>query len=348
MNRSGLARSVSFGCLAAVLLAISSGQSAFAAKPSPKASASASPQATTPAATPATQQAVSEIDSAAKFAVALLRQGQWPVTGNNVCAIMAWEAAEGGHFVSGASRFNPLNTTQSMPGDSIFNSVGVRNYPDWQTGLDASVKTLALGFYDQIRASLAAGTDASAVLGAISGSVWGTKFEGSGTSVSGGCLDWAGEFDKERASAVEQIKEADDAIAAAQPKLAAATKSEKALAAKYATMQGEIEVAKAHLAAFARSLYITGVEPELMSKIDAVSSGDPVDYELLRSYPGLSATRDAGAITRSLTLLAKVGASKQKAADAVAAATAEVQAAQDRKSKADAELVRIERDSLPE
>lgn len=347
MTLGRLARSASVGCLVAALGAVAMAPAVNAAqkspKPSPSASASPSPSAS---AQQSTQTPV-EIDGPAQFAVALLRQGQWPVSGNNVCALMAWEAAEGGHFVNGASRFNPMNTTQSMPGDSIFNSVGVRNYPDWQTGLDATVQTLALGFYDAIRAALTSGEDASSVLSAISASPWGTKFEGSGTSVSSGCLDWASGFDKERSTAVQRVKEADDAIAAAQPKLSAAAKSEKALSSKFAAMQGEIDQAKAQLAVFARSLYITGVEPELMSKVDAVSSGDPVAYELLRSYPGLSATRDSGAITRSLTLLAKVGESKQKASQAVAVAITEIQAAQDRKAKADAELMRIERDSLP-
>ena len=225
---------------------------------------------------------VAEIASPAQFAVALLRQGQWPVSGSNVCAMMAWEAAEGGHFINGASRYNPINTTQSMPGDSIFNSVGVRNYPDWSTGVAATLKTLSLGFYDGIRTALAAGDDASAVLAAVSQSPWGTKFEGQ-------CLDWAADFDEQRKTALAEIAAADGAVAQAAPRLDAANKAQAKLAIKYDAMQAEINKARAQLAVFARSLYIVGVEPEIVSKLQTVQSGDPVAYSLLRSYPGLSA-----------------------------------------------------------
>lgn len=290
---------------------------------------------------------VAEISSPAQFAVALLRHGQWPVSGSNVCAMMAWEAAEGGHFINGASRYNPINTTQSMPGDSIFNSVGVRNYPDWSTGVAATLKTLGLGFYDGIRTALAAGDDASAVLAAVSQSPWGTKFEG-GTGVSGQCLDWAADFDEQRKAALAEIAAADGAVAQTAPRLDAANKAQANLAIKYDAMQAEINKARAQLAVFARSLYIVGVEPEIVSKLQAVQSGDPVAYSLLRSYPGLSANRDADAINRSLGLLAEVGASKQHAADAVALAQTQIQSAQARKAKADEHLVAIERDSLPD
>ena len=46
-----------------------------------------------------------------------------PVTADNVAAITAWEMAEGGHWYNTAY-YNPLNTTQSMPGATVFNSVG--------------------------------------------------------------------------------------------------------------------------------------------------------------------------------------------------------------------------------
>ena len=319
----------------------------------PALSATAAPTvvpspAPTVSSTPATApQTPEQIDTPAQFAVALLRQGQWPVSGNNVCALMAWEAAEGGHFVAGASRYNPLNTTQSMPGDSIFNSVGVRNYPDWATGLTATTQTLSLGFYDQIRAALTDGRDASAVLNAVAASPWGTKFEGSGTGVSSGCTQWAADFDRKRASAVAAIGDADAAIAKATPKLAAATATQAKLVTKYNAMQADIQKAQLQLAIFARSLYIAGVEPEIVSKLEAVQSGDPIAYTLLRSYPGLSANRNADAINRAIDLLAEVGASRQRAADAVAAATNEIQAAEQRKAKADEQLAEIEKNSLP-
>lgn len=320
-------------CAASVVIALAPATSSLGVSPTPAPTVAG---ASIP---------VTGISSAAQFAVALLQQGKWPVTGSNVCALMAWEAAEGGHFVQGASRFNPLNTTQSMPGDSIFNSVGVRNYPDWQTGLDATLKTLSLGFYDAIRASLTNGKDAQAVLSAVGASVWGTKFEG--MSVSGECLSWASDFDRKRDDALARVTEADAAVASAQPKVIAATAAHAKVDAKFTKMSNEINAAKDELASFARSLYITGAEPEVISKLDAVQSGDPVGYEVLRSYPGLSATRDAGSISRAVGLLTEVGTVRQQASDELAAAADILARAQAKKAKADAALHAIESESLP-
>ena len=59
----------------------------------------------------------------------------------------AWRQGEGGH-----ARNNPFNTTKDIPGDADtkYNSVGVRNYPDRQTGLDATIATLKLPYYRDI------------------------------------------------------------------------------------------------------------------------------------------------------------------------------------------------------
>jgi hypothetical protein len=59
----------------------------------------------------------------------------------------AWRRGEGGH-----ARNNPFNTTKDVPGDADtkYNSVGVRNYPDPQTGLEATIATLTLPYYKDI------------------------------------------------------------------------------------------------------------------------------------------------------------------------------------------------------
>ena len=59
----------------------------------------------------------------------------------------AWRQGEGGH-----AKNNPFNTTKDIPGDADtkYNSVGVRNYPDRQTGLDATIATLKLPYYRDI------------------------------------------------------------------------------------------------------------------------------------------------------------------------------------------------------
>ena len=59
------------------------------------------------------------------FAEALLRALDYPVTKLAVQDIMSWEAAEGGNWANSA-RYNPLNTTEDMPGAKSINSVGVR------------------------------------------------------------------------------------------------------------------------------------------------------------------------------------------------------------------------------
>jgi hypothetical protein len=61
--------------------------------------------------------------------------------------LQAWRQGEGGQ-----ARNNPFNTSKDVPGDADtkYNSHGVRNYPDRQTGLNATVATLKLAFYKEI------------------------------------------------------------------------------------------------------------------------------------------------------------------------------------------------------
>jgi hypothetical protein len=60
-----------------------------------------------------------------------------PVCGNNLVAMVAWQAQEGTR-----AAWNPLATTRGMPGATAFNSVGVRNYASLEQGLQATVLTL--------------------------------------------------------------------------------------------------------------------------------------------------------------------------------------------------------------
>jgi peptidoglycan hydrolase CwlO-like protein len=107
------------------------------------------------------------------WAQAFLKSLGMPITADNVVAIVAWEMAEGGHWYNTAY-YNPLNTTQSMPGATVFNSVGVKAYTSWVQGLKASVITLRNGFYGGILAALSRGNDAQAVADAVAASPWGT------------------------------------------------------------------------------------------------------------------------------------------------------------------------------
>jgi len=107
------------------------------------------------------------------WAKALLVALRYPVTADNVAAITAWEMAEGGHWYNTAY-YNPLNTTQTMPGSSSMNSVGVKAYTSWKQGFEATVKTLRNGYYGAILAALQRGNDAAAVAAAVGASPWGT------------------------------------------------------------------------------------------------------------------------------------------------------------------------------
>lgn len=107
------------------------------------------------------------------WAQALLKDLGMPMTADNVAAVVAWEMAEGGHWYNTAY-YNPLNTTQPMPGATVFNSVGVKAYTSWAQGLRATVITLRNGFYGGILAALRRGDDAQAVADAVAASPWGT------------------------------------------------------------------------------------------------------------------------------------------------------------------------------
>ena len=107
------------------------------------------------------------------WAQALLKSLGMPMTADNVAAVVAWEMAEGGHWYNTAY-YNPLNTTQSMPGATIFNSVGVKAYKSWKQGMDATVITLHNGYYGGILDALRRGNDAQAVADAVAASPWGT------------------------------------------------------------------------------------------------------------------------------------------------------------------------------
>jgi hypothetical protein len=63
-----------------------------------------------------------------------------PVCGNNLVAVVAWQAQEGTR-----AAWNPLATTMGMAGATQFNSVGVRNYLSLEQGLHATVLTLWRG-----------------------------------------------------------------------------------------------------------------------------------------------------------------------------------------------------------
>ena len=73
------------------------------------------------------------------WAALLLSSLGAPQCQDNLTVLVAWQVAEGT-----AAAYNPLATTHDMPGATAFNSVGVRNFPSVEVGLQATVETLRL------------------------------------------------------------------------------------------------------------------------------------------------------------------------------------------------------------
>jgi hypothetical protein len=81
----------------------------------------------------------------------LLQQLGAPSTAANKQFFDDWAVAEHGTGTAGwggtgpgegAGAYNPFNTTLDEPGATSGNSVGVKNYPSWQVGEQATVSTL--------------------------------------------------------------------------------------------------------------------------------------------------------------------------------------------------------------
>ncbi len=109
------------------------------------------------------------------FAKAVLLTLGYPVTENNLSALVVWMNLEGGHYANGA-KFNPLNTTQGMPGSYSPKGfkVNIQSYLNWQQGLDATIKTLKYSDYQSIRQALQQSLDPDTTLRIINKTPWGT------------------------------------------------------------------------------------------------------------------------------------------------------------------------------
>jgi hypothetical protein len=90
------------------------------------------------------------------FAKALLSKLGAPDTKANVSSLVDWEGLEGGNW-NNSAHCNPLNTTQGMPGATDMNSNGVKSYQNWNQGVEATVKTLKNGDYNDIVNALKTG-----------------------------------------------------------------------------------------------------------------------------------------------------------------------------------------------
>jgi cell wall-associated NlpC family hydrolase len=110
---------------------------------------------------------------------AVLKQLKAPATNENVRFLDAWAKAEGGGGYSSTSegQNNWLNTTRVAPGlgGVSFNSAGVKNYPSFQQGVQATVGALTNGYYGNIVNGLRSGSATAQELAQmVAGSKWGT------------------------------------------------------------------------------------------------------------------------------------------------------------------------------
>ncbi|WP_020374107.1 hypothetical protein [Sulfobacillus thermosulfidooxidans] len=64
-----------------------------------------------------------------------------PVTASNLNLLVAWMGLENG-WNSSLSCHNPFNTTWKLNGSKTVNAKGVQCYPDWATGVQATINTL--------------------------------------------------------------------------------------------------------------------------------------------------------------------------------------------------------------
>lgn len=110
------------------------------------------------------------------WAIDLLdRLGNTQPSGDIVAFVVAWSNAEDGSS-DALDRFNPVNTIQDANGAYAINGVGVKGYPDYDTGMDATIETLVNGRYNTLVAGLQT-NDVALALSGLCDSPWGTDCE---------------------------------------------------------------------------------------------------------------------------------------------------------------------------
>lgn len=87
-----------------------------------------------------------------RYFAAVLKLIKAPVTQKNIAWLVAWAGTE-----NTTAGNNPLATTQPAAGATVFNSVGVKNYPSAASGVVATAQTLQNGYYPAIVAALQSG-----------------------------------------------------------------------------------------------------------------------------------------------------------------------------------------------
>lgn len=123
----------------------------------------------------------------ALFAQSLLARLSLPQTDSNIAALVAFQAQEGG-FMHNTAAFNPMNTTQPMPGShqapGLDKNIRVQAYSDWHEGLEATARTLSNGLYGGILAALKRSAPPDDTLKQIGASKWGCTICGTRPAAS--------------------------------------------------------------------------------------------------------------------------------------------------------------------
>jgi hypothetical protein len=96
------------------------------------------------------------------YFTAFLRGLGAPVTQSNLDALYGVAQLEGIN-----DRYNPLNVIQPEPGSTPYNSVGVQQYADFDTGVEGAVTLFQGPHWAGVRAALARGNDTRGVLDAF-------------------------------------------------------------------------------------------------------------------------------------------------------------------------------------
>lgn len=73
---------------------------------------------------------------------------------STIAFVQAWEEMESGSSDTSPAAYNPLNTTQHMPGSTDFNSAHVQNFTSYQDGIAANATVLENGLYPTLLLAL--------------------------------------------------------------------------------------------------------------------------------------------------------------------------------------------------
>lgn len=107
----------------------------------------------------------------------LLQTNGFAITQNNLVSMLAWMCSEYAPTIPLNERAenNPLDTTESWPNATDFNSAGVKNYVTFADGLAATKATLHNGDYTDILVAFSNSYNPNQTVQVINNSVWGSK-----------------------------------------------------------------------------------------------------------------------------------------------------------------------------